>query len=107
MTFLTVIFVYIVGVTCMAMMARYMAALVAFDFAGDILDGGLGLTGSLGAKYTLVHLAPLGIMAIFTIVLLSQATSVAGSLLSVAAINTQQFTSFAQVGALQAASRAG
>ncbi len=104
MTFLTVIFVYIVGITCMAMMARYMAALIAFDVGTSFIEG-LGLTGAFGAKYTLVHLAPLGIMAVFTIVLLSQATNVAGSLLSIAAINTQQLTSFAQVGALQAASK--
>ena len=101
MTFLTVIFVYIVGITCMAMMARYMGALLAFSVGGSLLDS-FGLGGLLGAKYTLVHLAPLGILSVFTIILLSQATSVAGSLIGIAGISTQQVTSFAQLGAMNA-----
>lgn len=104
MTFITVIFIYIVGITCIAMMARYIVALIAFDAGIGVLDI-FGLGGLLGAKYTLVHLAPLGIMAMFSIVLLSQATNVAGSLMGIAAINTQQMTSFAQIGALQASAK--
>jgi len=104
MTFITVIFIYIVGITCVAMMARYIVALIAFDAGIGILDI-FGLGGILGAKYTLVHLAPLGVMAVFSIVLLSQATNVAGALMSIAAINTQQMTSFAQISALNAAPR--
>ena len=104
MTFITVIFIYIVGITCMAMMGRYIVALVAFDAVASspILDI-FGLGGALGAKYTLVHLAPLGIMTMFTIVLLSQATNVAGSIMGIAAISSQQMTSFAQISALNAA----
>jgi len=104
MTFITVIFVYIVGITCMAMMARYMLALVAFTEVGGGFIGLFGLE-LVGGEYTLIHLAPLGVMAVFTIVLLSQATNVAGSIMGIAAINTQQMTSFAQIGALQASSK--
>lgn len=106
MTFLTVILVYIVGVVCLSMMARYMAALLIYDVAGGVVSGVaefFGISGILGQKYTLVHLAPLGVFAMFTIVLISQATSFAGAIMGVAGISTQQATSFMQIGALQAA----
>jgi len=106
LTFITLIFIYIVGVTCIAMIARYMAALIAYDLSLGPLSSVIPAVAE-GPRFTLLHLSPLGILALFSIIMISQATSVASSIMGIAAINTQQATSFMQIGALQAASRAG
>jgi len=77
-TFLTVIIVYTVGVVCMVMMTKYMIALVTADFLANLpLPDFLNPFSADGFQYTLVQLAPLGIIAMFSVILISQASSVA------------------------------
>ena len=108
MTFISVILVYIIGITCVTMATIFLAKTLALDVALQgvgAVTGTLGITGAELWKtaYGLPQIAPLGIIAIFSALLMSQATSLAGSILGVAGINTQQATSFLQIGALNAA----
>ena len=103
MTFLTVIVVYIVGIIGMTMIVKYMGALLGVGAISDFISDFTG-TDPFGDTYTIVHLGPLVVLGLFTIILLSQATSVAAALLGTTGINNQQATGFVQIGALQAAS---
>ncbi len=95
-TLLTLIFVYIVGITIMFIMTKYIALLGVAGIASIVLTG--------SPDITMIHLAPLGILSLFSIILMTQATTVASGIMGIAATNTQQATSFMQIGALRSAS---
>lgn len=89
-TFLTVIIVYIVGAAGLSIVLVEMFRLGVTDFFTDFM-------------WTVPNVAPLLILSMFTIMLLSQAPTMASAIIGAAAINTQQATSFLQIGALQSA----
>ena len=99
MTFLTVIIVYIVGVIGIVMVSLYSTFLIGTN----ALLGEIGaFTGDSG-RYSLPRLAPMGILSLLSVVLVTQATTLAGGLLSVAGVNTQSAQSMLQISALSAA----
>lgn len=93
LTFLTVIIVFIVGTVVLDIVHGQLVALEGR--AVDTED-----------PISLIDLAPLGVLSVFGIVIISQATTIASSIIGAAAINTQQATGFMQIGALQSAGAA-
>jgi len=89
-TFLTVIIVYIVGTAGLTLilveMIRLELVSISPTFAWDI-----------------AAVAPVMLLAFFTIMLVSQAPTIASAIIGAAAVNTQQATSLLQIGALQSA----
>ena len=92
LTFLTVIIVTIVGA-------------FVIEVARDHLDALIALPYDAENPISIAAFAPTGVMSIFGVVIVSQATTIASSLIGVAAINTQQATGFLQIAALQGASK--
>lgn len=92
LTFLTVIIVFIVG-----------------TFVLDIVHGQLVALHKLPyepkSPVSLIDFAPLGVLSVFGVVIISQATTIASSIIGAAPINTQQATGFLQIAALQGASK--
>jgi len=101
-TFVTVIVVYAIGTAGVFMVLAQMALLFIPDLS-TVLAGLPG--GSTEVLFSLPRLAPLGITAVFVVMLITQAPQIAAALIGVAAVSTQQATSFIQVAALQVAAR--
>jgi len=102
-TFVTVIIVYAIGTVGVLMVLAQMALLFIPDLSTLIAT----LTGgSTEVLFSLPRLAPLGITAIFVVMLITQIPQIASALIGVAVVSTQQATSFIQVAALQTAARA-
>ena len=93
--------------TFVTVMIVYMIASLTLTMMIGPLTIEANIPPSSTNKYSLPDFAQLGILSIFTVVLVSQATTIASSLIGAAAVNTQQATGFLQIGALQAASRVG
>jgi len=94
LTFLTVIIVFIMGTVVLDIVHDELLSMATRAFDAD-------------KPISIVEFAPLGVLSIFGIILISQATTIASSIMGVAAINTQQATGFMQIGAIQTASRVG
>ena len=92
LTFLTVIIVYIVGV-------------FALDIVSDQLVALRNLPYDPNSPVSIVEFAPLGVLSVFAVVIISQATTIASSIIGVTPINTQQATGFLQIAALQGAGK--
>lgn len=93
LTFLTVIIIYILGT-------------VVLDIVFDQLIAMASRAYDAETPINLIEFAPLGVLSVFGIILVSQATTIASSIMGMAAINTQQATGFMQIGALQSAGAA-
>lgn len=101
-TFVTVIIVYAIGTVGVMMVLAQMALLFIPDLSSVIA----AMTGgNPEVLFSLPRLAPLGITAIFVIMLITQAPQIASAIIGVAAVSTQQATSFMQVAALQTAAK--
>lgn len=92
-TFLTVIIVYVVGVFILNLMKPQMIELINTQ------------SGNTDSPISITKLAPVGVLAIFGVIIVTQATSIASSIIGAAAINTQQATGVLQIGALQGANK--
>jgi len=101
-TFVTVIIIYAVGTIGVMMVLAQMALL----FIPDISTLITFLSGpDIEVLFSLPRLAPLGITAVFVVMLITQAPQIAAALIGAASISTQQATSFIQVAALQSAAK--
>ena len=92
LTFLTVIIVFVVGSFVLDVVSEQLTALKDLPYDKD-------------KPPSIVAFAPLGVLSVFGIVIISQATTIASSIIGAAAINTQQATGFMQIAALQGASK--
>ncbi|MEP1229523.1 MAG: type IV secretion system protein [Litorimonas sp.] len=104
-TFLTAILVFIIGAASLSIVMVEMLQLIANDGGGSFLTVVSGGGVPPGSEWSIPAIAPSGILALFALMLVTQAPSIASSIVGVAATNSQQATSFIQIGALQAASR--
>lgn len=94
LTFLTVIIVFVVGVFVLDIVDEQLVKLINLPYVA-------------GEPLSIVKFAPLGVLSIFGVVIVSQATTIASSIIGAAAINTQQATGFLQIAALQGANKLG
>ena len=94
LTFLTVIIVFVIGAVVLDIVSEQLNALKDLPYDKD-------------KPPSIVAFAPLGVLSVFGIVIISQATSIASSIIGAAAINTQQATGFMQIAALQGANKLG
>ena len=92
LTFLTVIIVFVVGT-------------VVLDIVQTELFALRDLPYEEGKPVSIVTFAPLGVLSVFGVVIISQATSIASTIIGAAPINTQQATGFLQIAALQGAGK--
>ena len=100
-TFLTAILVFIIGSASLSIVTFEMFNLIGSNGVGSFLSP----ISATNVAWSLPAIAPVGILALLSLMLLTQAASIASSIVGVAATNSQQATGFIQIGALQAASR--
>lgn len=98
LTFLTVIIVFILGTVGLTMVMVEMLVLISTNGTGGFVAAALG-----SPAWSIPAMAPAAILAMFALILITQATSIASSIIGVAAINTQQAQGFMQIAALNAA----
>lgn len=92
LTFLTVIIVFVVGTVVLNIVQTELFALRDLPYEE-------------GKPVSIVTFAPLGVLSVFGVVIISQATSIASTIIGAAPINTQQATGFLQIAALQGAGK--
>lgn len=110
-TFFVVILVYIIGTIGIVTAGRLINEILVVDGVSSFANAGLSfLAGLFGGgdgynynAYSLPSVAPVVIVSLLTVVMLSQAVSIANGILGISVMNTQQATSFLQIGALNAA----
>lgn len=92
LTFLTVIIVFVVGTVVLNIVQTELFALRDLPYEE-------------GKPVSIVTFAPLGVLSVFGVVIISQATSIASTIIGATPINTQQATGFLQIAALQGAGK--
>lgn len=103
-TFLTVIIVFIVGTVGLSIVMIEMLQLIATDGQGSFVSSALGgVLGGNTAAWSIPAIAPTGILSLFALMLITQSPTLSSAIIGATAINSQQATSFIQIGALRAA----